>query len=62
VNTPFDPLDALAEGQPFDIIGWLESVFGLNLLNNLPGPTESNVPVNTPFDPLDSPVPTPGVP
>jgi hypothetical protein len=20
VNTPFDPLDALAEGQPFDII------------------------------------------
>jgi hypothetical protein len=37
---------------PFDIIAWLETALGLNLYDNLPGPTDSNAPVNTPFDAL----------
>jgi VCBS repeat-containing protein len=59
---PPDPLNpaARAEGQLFDVFAVLDSVLGLNLLNDLPGLTHSIAPTNTPSDLLDAP--TPGAP
>lgn len=48
------PLDTQAQAQPFDVIAWLDIVLGLDLLNNLPGPTDPTAPAPIPFAPLDT--------